>query len=272
MESPAPLDDLNRLKSLLLKDSEVNYPVIQSVSLFFWQNIPVWRERFCSGQPFIIALAGPSGSGKSFIRSVLVEQLQQVSQVSAFTQDHYYRDFEADFSHISLDRFYDEVDFDDPMHIRFRHLASDLVRLRKQPLGSSMRIQKFRFGTPDSKPTIIPGGQELDVAPFIITEGIHAFYESDLLPLYDLKIYVDVDETTRRERWLARNIVENRGTTDNMWRTTVSCLEQHILPTRALADIIINNQASQEQVKTFLQAVISAFATTTKRSSRWDVA
>ena len=247
----------NRLKEILMRDSEQTCPVLQTVPLFFWQNIATWTQRILSRQPFIIALTGASGSGKSFIRKALVEQLERFTEVSAFTQDNYYRDFEADFPHIPLDRFYDEVDFDDPAHIRFRHLAADLETLRNLPLGSSMRIQQFRFGTPTSKPTIIPGGRELNVAPFIVTEGIHAFYDPALPPLYDLKIYVDIDEATRRERWLARNREENRGTTDNMWNTSVSCLKRHILPTRPLADMVINNQAPREQVVAFLEEIVT---------------
>lgn len=250
----------NRLKEVFLWDNEQDTPVVQAVSLFFWQNLELWMQRVMAQEPFVVALTGPSGSGKSFIRETLVQQLAKATQVSAFTQDNYYRDFEADFPHIPLDRFYDEVDFDDPAHIRFRHLAQDLSRLRKLCVGDSMRIEQFRFGTPTSKPTIVPGGRELLAAPFVVTEGIHAFHDPTLVPLYDLKIYVDIDESTRRERWLARNRYENRGTTDNMWNTTVACLEQHILQTRAVADIVMNNQASKEQVARFLRDVVAAFA------------
>jgi uridine kinase len=138
-------------------------------------------------------------------------------------------------------------------------LVQDLNRLRKLSLGSTMQIEQFQFGTPTSKPTIVPGGCDLLIAPFIITEGIHAFHDPALIPLYDLKIYVDIDEKARRERWLARNRQENRGTTDNMWNTTVTCLEQHILQTRAVADIVVSNQASKEQVTRFLKDVVNAF-------------
>jgi hypothetical protein len=71
---------------------------------------------------------------------------------------------------------------------------------------------------------------------------------------------VDVDEHTRRARWLERNRLENRGTTDNMWNTTVECLNNHILPGRALADLVINNNVPREQVTQFLQDVVQALA------------
>jgi uridine kinase len=248
----------NRVKELLQRDSQQDNPVVQTVSLFFWQNLSQWVKQIAFvPEPFTIALCGPSGCGKSFIREVLVQKLAQVSSVSSFTQDNYYRDFEADFTHLPLERFYDEIDFDDPAHIRFRHLQ----QLKSQPLGSSIRIPQLCFGTPTRKPTIEEQAIALAVTPFVVTEGIHAFYDPTILPLYDFKIYVDVDEATRRERWLERNRLENRGVTDNMWNTTVQCLHECILPTRPVADLVINNTAPQVQVTAFLHEIIQAMAT-----------
>jgi uridine kinase len=248
-----------RLEEIFDWDSRQESAVIQAISLFFWQHLPQWVEQIgISKTPFIIALTGPSGCGKSFIREVLVEQISRISAVSAFTQDNYYRDFEADFHHLPLDRFYDEIDFDDPAHIRFKHLHRDLQRLKAQPLGSILRIPRLRFGTPIRKPSIIEDDVELSVTPFIITEGIHAFYDTAVLPHYDLKIYVDVEEKTRRQRWLERNRLENRGTTDNMWSTTVECLQKHILPTRQSADLVINNNLPQEKVAHLLEYTVQS--------------
>ncbi len=250
-----------RIQALFLKDSQQSSPVVQRVSLFFEQRLEQWVHKIAFvPAPFTIALSGPSGSGKSFIREALVQELAVASKVSSFTQDNYYRNFEEDFPHLPLGLFYDQIDFDDPDHIRFRHLGRDLQRFQKQTLGSSIRIPQLRFGTPTQKPAIIEEAIELPVNPFMVTEGIHAFYEPAILPFYDFKIYVDVDEKTRRERWLARNIQENRGITDNMWKTTVDCLQRHILPTQEVADLVINNNAPAQQVAEFLQAVVQAMS------------
>ncbi len=244
---------ISQVQALLAEDSRSEMPVVQSVSLFFWDDLSRWAHHIAFvPQPFVVALTGPSGSGKSFIRETLVQELSQFTNVASFSQDNYYRDFEADFPHVPLSLFYDHIDFDDPDHIRFRHLGRDLQRFQAQPLGGTIYIPKLRFGTPEQKPAIIEEALPLTVTPFMVTEGIHAFYEPAILPLYQFKIYVDVDEKTRRQRWLSRNIQENRGITDNMWRTTVQCLERHILPTREVADLVINNNAPIPQVKRFL--------------------
>jgi uridine kinase len=263
---------MERLFQIFEKDSQKETTVVQSVSLFFWDNLNQWARQIAMGsKPFTIALSGPSGSGKSFIREALVSELSKVSEVSSFTQDNYYRDFEADFPHLPLALFYDQIDFDDPDHIRFRHLAKDLQRFKAQPLGSGIQIPKLRFGTPSLKPAIIEEALHLPVKPFMVTEGIHAFYEPAILPFYDFKIYVDIDEKTRRQRWLARNIQENRGITDNMWNTTVQCLERHISPTRAVADLVINNNAPASQVIAFLNHFVAAIGLVL-RSNRQNIA
>jgi uridine kinase len=269
MESVIQQAIYNRIKDLLQRDSQQETPVVQAVSLFFWQNLTRWVQQIAFiPESFTIALCGPSGCGKSFIREVLVQRLSEVSSVSSFTQDNYYRDFEADFAHLPLARFYDEIDFDDPAHIRFRHLQRDLRQLKSQQLGTTVKIPRLCFGTPLRKPTIKEQAIELPVSPFVVTEGIHAFYDPTILPLYDLKIYVDVDEATRRARWLERNRLENRGVTDNMWNTTVQCLHQCILPTRPVADLVLNNAAPQAQVTTFLQEVVQVMSTPLQTSNR----
>lgn len=268
MNSRLTLEIFNELRHILATDSQTEVPVVKTVSLGFWEHLKQWISHVAfAPEPFTIALAGGSGSGKSMVREVLVDALSQVAEVSAFTQDNYYRDFEADFPHLPLETFYHRIDFDDPAHIQFNQLIADLNCLKTLRYGQVLHIPKLVYGTPDAKPTSTPKGLAVPILPFIVTEGIHAFYSQELRSLYDFKIYVDVDEETRRSRWLARNQLENRGTTDNMWQTTVECLQQHIIPNRAYADLVLNNVAPLEQVTRFIHQVVELLQKAAQRAA-----
>ena len=245
------------LKRLIQADQATESPVVSALSLNFWDRVKQWVPHIHARQrPFTIAIGGGSGSGKSAVRDAMIQALNGHVPVSSFTQDNYYRDFSADFPDVTVEAFYDWVDFDDPAHIRFEQLADDLATLRRMPLGHAYPLPKLIYGTPTTKPTIVDGGHLLEVAPFIVTEGIHALTRESLCRQYDMAIYVDVHEDTRRQRWLDRNQKENRGTTDNMWQTTVRCMEQCIYPSRGVADWVLNNEVPFERVQALMSAII----------------
>jgi len=144
-------------------------PIVLSRSLFV-EALPLrLKSRYQDKKTIIIALSGPSGSGKSYIREQLVDHLNRLLPISTFTQDNYYRDFELDFPQIPLERFYHQIDLDDPAHIRFSHLVRDLTNIRHQPVGNTVKIPQFRFGTPTQKPGIVENAQILPITPVIIT-------------------------------------------------------------------------------------------------------
>jgi uridine kinase len=257
-QKPLTYEIMNELRAIMMDDKRSEVPVVKTVSLEFWEHAKRWIHHITEvPKPFTIALTGGSGSGKSMVRDYIVSELNRVSSVAYFTQDNYYRDFDADFPHLPLEQFYHKIDFDDPQHIRFQQLITDLRKLKTLDFGKVLPIPKLVYGTPEHKPTSVEAGIKIPSRPFLVTEGIHAFYSEALRASYDLKIYVDVDEQTRRERWLARNQVENRGITDNMWQTTVQCLHTHILPTRAHADLVINNVAPAEEVRAFIVKLVT---------------
>ncbi|MEB3286325.1 MAG: hypothetical protein VKJ04_02360 [Vampirovibrionales bacterium] len=232
--------------------------VIQSVASHFLENLAEGALiTHCEQTPYIIGIGGASGSGKSFLRDTLVQCLSSYCSVADISQDHYYVDFEGLYPHIPLDRFYHEINLDDPAYIRFDKMAEDLSHLKQKPYGETFHIPEFRFGTPHQKPSVVSDKRTpVQVARVIISEGIHAFYHPDVLTHYDLKVFVEVEESTRKSRWVSRNLRENRGTTDNMWQTTVDCLNQHILPTRQNADIILHNAASQSQITDAVNRIV----------------
>ncbi|MCA9841187.1 MAG: hypothetical protein KC475_03620 [Cyanobacteria bacterium HKST-UBA03] len=257
---PQPLDPTRRveaLRRLLAEDNLEPTPVITSVSLSAWARIKTGLAKAPSGslrpsRPFIIGLAGGSGSGKTQVRDVLADALSQFAPVSTFTQDNYYCDFSQRYAGLTPQAFYDTVDLDDPEQVLTAKLIADLRTLRAMPLGAAMTMPRLVYGTPTTLPSLAPTGQLISAEPFVITEGIHALGTPALRRCYDLSIYVDVDEAVRRDRWLLRNQKENRGATCHMWQTTVQCMGRYVLPSRAQADVVVNNTADLSQLAQML--------------------
>jgi uridine kinase len=253
--------EFTRQLNLFLKNKHETNHVVKAASLQFYQRLHRMAQHFQThSRPFTIGITGGSGSGKTQVRSLLLSALNTLSAATVLLQDNYYINFEAMTPHLSLERFYHEIDFDDPAYIRFLDLVRDLKRLKAAPLHSTLTLSKLVYGTPQAKPTLLQDGEHLTVTPFIVTEGIHAFYNEDLRAQYDLKIFVDVPEPIRKARWLERNIADNRGTTDNMWQTTELAMQQYILPNRKFADLVINNTCSVQDLLSFFKALVTWLA------------
>jgi len=235
-----------------------SHPGLQGVSIFCTTKINRLLAKLAHREhatPVCIGLTGGSGSGKSQVAQMLQRTLSPWLPVAILSQDNYYRNFEADFAHIPLKSFYHQVDLDHPNHICFDQLAADLQAIQSHPVQTTFALQKLIYGTPHRKPYIASGQNQFVSAPIVITEGIFALYDDAVCQRYDLTVYVDADETVRRERWLSRNRQDNRGTTDHMWDTSVACLQQHILPRQTIADIVLNNTLSVDDMEAFLALI-----------------
>lgn len=242
--------------------------LIQSVSLRSWERLKGWIQGSSHvPKPLVIGITGGSGSGKSALCSLIAAQLAPYCGVAVFSQDHYYVDFSQAYPHVTPDTFYHQVDLDDPSTIRWEAMADDLQRLKRTPVGQSVRLPKLVYGTPSQLPTLDPEGQLLSVAPIVITEGIHALHHSRVRACYDLSLFVSVDEPIRRQRWVDRNQRENRGVTDHMWQTTVQCMGRYVLPSRVHADMVFNNSNALGVFDQFLSVALQRLSQPPQRGA-----
>lgn len=147
--------------------------------------------------PVVVAIAGCSGSGKTTLAAELAHTLGGVH----FHFDNYY----CDLSHLPIaERAHQN--FDDPALIESPLLIADIATLA---LGNPIERPLYDFATyiriPGETETVTPG-------PFLIVEGLFALYYPELLPLYQLRIYVDTPDELCFERRLKRDM-EQRGRT-----------------------------------------------------------
>lgn len=147
--------------------------------------------------PVVLGIAGCSGSGKTTLAAELAHALGGIH----FHLDNYYRDL----SHMPHSQRILQ-NFDDPSMIESPLLASHVAALAR---GEAIERPRYDFSTY----TRVVGRTER-VAPgaFLVVEGLFALYYSELLPLYNLRVYVDTPDELCFERRMKRDI-EQRGRT-----------------------------------------------------------
>ena len=177
----------------------------------------------------VIAVAGCSGSGKT----TLAEELARVLGGSHFPLDNYY----LDLAHLEpAERA--RTNFDDPGTIESALLAQHVAALAR---GESIERPLYDFATH----TRVRGRTEtVEPAPFVIVEGIFALCYAALLPIYNLRVYVDAPDGLCYERRLKRDVVDRGRTPESVrqqYEATVRpSAEEWVRPSAAHADLIVD--------------------------------
>jgi len=180
--------------------------------------------------PFVIGVAGGSGSGKTTVVRRIIESLGD-DQVTILEHDRYYRDR----NDLRLEERA-ALNYDHPDSLETDLLVRHLHDLRA---GHSVEVPKYdfaRYARQSETVTALP-------RKAIIVEGILIFADAALRALMDVKVFVDTDDDTRFIRRLQRDIAE-RG------RTVPSVIDQYlgtvkpmhlefVEPSKRYADIII---------------------------------
>jgi uridine kinase len=181
-------------------------------------------------KPFVIGIAGGTGSGKTTVARRIYDSLHLDSAVF-LDQDSYYRGL----GHLPLEER-KRLNFDHPDSLDNELLAAHLERLAAgEPIDKP--TYDFAAHTRAAKSVCIePRG-------VVLVEGILLFVEPRLRELFDLKIFVDTEPDVRFIRRLRRDL-ELRG------RTVDSVIEQYLAtvrpmhfefvePSKRYADIIL---------------------------------
>lgn len=147
--------------------------------------------------PVVLAIAGCSGSGKTTLAAELARALGGVH----FHFDNYYRDL----AHMPLAERAQQ-NFDDPALIESALLIEHVAALAQ---GKAIKRPLYDFATyvraPGQTETFRPG-------PYLLVEGLFALYYPELLPLCQLRVYIDTPDELCFERRLKRDM-EQRGRT-----------------------------------------------------------
>lgn len=183
--------------------------------------------------PRVIGIAGASGSGKTTLAAELARELDGVY----FPIDNYYRDL----SHLPLP-LRAQQNFDDPALIESHLLAMHVEALSR---GEMIERPLYDFATyiriPDRT-------EPMHAGAFVLVEGLFALFYEELLPHYQMSIYLDTPDDVCFERRMKRDILERGRTAESVrlqYETTVRPSSiAFVRPSAANADLVVDGTAA----------------------------
>ena len=186
-------------------------------------------------KPFVIGVAGGSGSGKSTVtREVLASIGSDMAAV--VMQDDYYLDQTAMSPEDRRKTNYDHPDaFDWPLMMQHVQALSR---------GQAIEMPEYDFYLHNRSSKTIT----MTPAPVIVVEGLFALFDEALRGMMSLKIYVDTASDVRFIRRLQRDISERGRSTESVitqyMETVRPMYKQFIEPTKRNADVILPHGAN----------------------------
>jgi len=192
-------------------------------------------------KPFIIGIAGGSGSGKTFFLKCFLKHFSD-SEVSLVSQDDYYFPVPPDMTAEENKHF----NFDLPDTIDHGHFEADIQSLLD---GRSITKKEYTFNNPSAIPKIL----EIKSAPIIIVEGLFILHFKKISEQLDLKIFIDADDDVALQRRIKRDLIERGYSHDDVmykWINHVGpAYKEFLLPYKDECDqVIVNNSHVAEDI------------------------
>ena len=183
--------------------------------------------------PQVIGIAGASGSGKTTLAAELARELDGIH----FPLDNYY----LDLSHLPpAERA--KQNFDDPALIESSLLAAHIAALaRGEIIDRPVYDFSHYIRVPDRIETVRAGA-------FVLVEGLFALYYPELLPLFQMRVYLDTPDEVCFDRRMRRDVVERGRTPESVRRQYEATVRPSsitfVRPSAANADLVIDGTAA----------------------------
>ena len=204
-----------------------------------------------SSLPFVIGVAGGSGSGKSTVTQQVLASFG-TELVSVVMQDDYY----CDQSHLTAE-VRRKTNYDHPQAFDWPLLVQQVQALRR---GEAIEMPDYDFPIDNRSSKTI----HVKPAPVIVVEGLFALFDPDLRKMMSLKIFVDTAPDVRFIRRMQRDITERGRSIDSVieqYLETVRPMhKQFIEPTKRYADVILPHGANGPAVDVITTKVASLIA------------
>lgn len=230
-----------KFRQILAFDRKCETPVFLDVNPDF---IARFSKRLINNpnKKLLIGITGESASGKSTICKELKKIIEQLDMpVSVLSTDNYFNDIsELIKKYGSFDNLRDNgYDVDAPTSFQLDILNEDLKLLSQ---GQDVKAPMY---LPNGTGVSVPHAQEVRSRKIVVVEGIATMYDA-VKEIFDVKIYVEADNSVRKERFLSRACQERNQSMDNAvkhWNYIKEAGEKYVKPFRKEADLVLNGNA-----------------------------
>lgn len=175
--------------------------------------------------PIMIAIAGDSGSGKDTLAEALINFSGKASAINV-SGDDYHRYDRSKRNWISITHL-------NPIANNLEEFAADLWRLRNyQP------VWKRHYDHSTGKLSRL---EKIAPRDLILVSGLHSYFNSKLHKLFDVRVYLDMDEDLRRFFKVRRDVFKRRKTLDSTLQSIEkrsSDYKKFVAPQARKADVI----------------------------------
>ena len=192
-------------------------------------------------KPYVIGIAGGSGSGKTFFLNCFLNHFEK-DDVCLVSQDDYY----IPVAHNMTPEENKLYNFDLPATIDKDHFLDDIDKLLR---GDVVLKQEYTFNNPNAVPKLL----EIKSAPILIIEGLFILHFEEIAALMDLKIFIDTEEEVALKRRLKRDLIERGYSEEDIlykWHNhVVPSYREYLLPYRdECSKVITNNTHVAEDI------------------------
>ncbi|MEJ2903341.1 uridine kinase family protein [Pedobacter panaciterrae] len=193
-----------------------------------------------NNKPFIIGIAGGSGSGKTFFLNCFLHHFKN-DEVTLVSQDDYY--IPAGEMTQEENKLYN---FDLPSTIDDQQFLLDIKKLLK---GEVVYKKEYNFNNPLAITKIL----EINPAPIIIVEGLFILHFKEIAALLDHRIFVEAEESVALDRRIKRDGMERGYPEEDVvykWHNhVVPAYKEFLLPYKGECDqVIINNHDTPDDI------------------------
>ncbi|WP_256005405.1 uridine kinase family protein [Pedobacter deserti] len=200
-----------------------------------------------SNKPFIIGIAGGSGSGKTFFLKSFLNHFKP-GEVTLVSQDDYYID--AGVMSMEENKLFN---FDLPSAIDHKQFVHDISKLVH---GEIVYKKEYNF----NNPLAVVKTLEIKPAPVLIIEGLFILHFQDIAALLDHSIFIEAKGSVALQRRISRDDIERGYPKEDVlykWHNhVVPAYKEYLLPYKSSCHrIVVNNDNTPEKIIELTDAI-----------------